>query len=362
MNKSNQVKEQPQSYTSDSPPRVADGATIDELPNLETFMREHAEREATYAEIFERIAPEAQYAQEAFSRKIAKDREARLRRWSEREQPVVSQLDPVAERLLAYRMERVQQLHRERAPETPPPRAHSRAAMAMTLQPVRDIVADRTLLVPGDQLLDIIGPRYSNFWTSKSGNAFPFFQTVWADPGDGSFGFDHTVEGTVTGRQANSGAGIYVQFVPRIAPGMAQIRPYLPYSFQWASLSFKSREDNLATFGVRVWSWSDTGDDFATELDYRYYVWNSTIIADHFAEASSPNWEDNQEDAMPGWDYDTAFLFGNEAPYFRTRPNRVYLAAIWCFGVSASVSPQNRPGISIARLHAKVPWVVIGYQ
>jgi hypothetical protein len=148
----------------------------------------------------------------------------------------------------------------------------SRVAAAQTLQPVRDLTIDGILVLSEDQRLDVIGPRYPNFWTSKGGNALPASQNVWANQGDGSFGFDHDVRGTVTGRQADSGAGLYVQFVPRIAPGIAQVRPYVPYYYEWSDLSFKSREDNSAIFGIRVWSWNSNGSDFAMEQNYTYFA------------------------------------------------------------------------------------------
>lgn len=235
-------------------------------------------------------------------------------------------------------------------------------ARVATLQPVRDLVIDAILVLAEDRKLDVIGPRYPSFWVFNSGNGLPAKQEIWADPGNGSFGFNHSVSGTVNGRQANSGAGVYVQFVPPIAPGIAQVRPFLPYSFQWSNLSFKSREENSASFGIRVWSWDLGGGDLALEQDYRYVVWSDTSISGYVANSNSPSWLDNQDDGVPGWDSDYAFLWGDEAPYFRTRPRRVYTAAIWCLGTCYSISPENQPGQSIGRLHAQTPWVVIGYQ
>ena len=330
-------------------------------------MLEHATRQAAHADIFARVAPEAQYAQEEMFRKLAKGYEDRRKEWAEdahlSDTATIQAGEHAGEKAFARAVERLQrQSERAKALTATLAVRDSRAAAAMTLQPVRDVTIDGIVVLSEDKQLDIIGPRYPDFWTSKGGDALPASQTVWANQGDGSFGFDHDVRGTVTGRQANSGAGVYVQFVPRIAPGIAEIRPYVPFSYQWSDLSFKSREDNSAKFGIRVWSWNSNGSDFTMEKDYTYFAWQNTTIASYFAEASSPSWEENQEDNVPGWDFDNAFLFGDEAPYFHTRPNRIYMAAIWCFGVCWSVSPENRPGASIAKLHARVPWVVIGYQ
>jgi hypothetical protein len=334
--------------------------------HLEALIREYAVREAVHADLFTRIAPEAICAQDDLFFTLVKDREALRKQWAELDMFPVPPLKTSEDDPSVHRIERFRQRldSRMQSADTPVIRADSHVAKAMTLQPVRDIVVDGILVLSEDRKLDIIGSPYPNFWTSKSGNAFPALQSVWADPGDGTLGFSHEVHGTVTGRQANSGAGLYVQFVPRIAPGIAQIRPYIPYSYNWSTLSWGSREDTSATLGLRVWSWDLAGGDFATEQDYIYPIWNSTTTSSHnnINTSQSPSWYENPDDGVPGWDDDNGFLFGKEAPYFKTRANRVYMAAIWCFGVCWSVSPENRPGWSTGRLHAKVPWVVIGYQ
>jgi hypothetical protein len=321
-------------------------------------MDEHRTREAEHAELFQRVAPEAFRAQDSLFEKMANAHAARRKHWETHEPP-----REVLEKDLSSLIDKsYDQRGAQRTDPSilPAIRKDSRVAKAMTLQPVRDIVINGIVMLSEDRKLDFIGPRYPNTWTSKSGNAFPALQSVWADANDGTFGFDHEVNGTVTGVQANSGAGIYVQFVPLIAPGIAQVRPYASFLYQWASISFKSREDNQATLGIRIWSWDLTGGDFFTEQDHRYFVWNDTIISSYFGVSNSPSWTSPGPESQ--WDDDHAFLFGTEAPYFRTRPGRVYMAAIWCFGMCWSVSRQNRPGGAIGRLRAEVPFVVVGYQ
>jgi hypothetical protein len=320
-------------------------------------MRQHAERMAPHADIFARVAPAAVEAQEALFQKLAKAREARHN--LSLPPDINSPAEAPDSRIEAFRqrlVSRVQLKDRARI------QVDSQVAKAQTLQPVRDGSVDGIPVLSEDRMLDIIGAPYPNFWISKSGNAFPSLQNVWANPADGAFGFDHQVDGTVTGRQGNSGAGIFVQFLPRIAPGVSQIRPFTPLSYQWMSVSFKSREDDLATLGVRVWSWDLGGGDMTLEQDYRYFLWNSSMIAHYFGTANSPSWEEDQSNSVPEWDIDNGFLWGKESPYFKTRANRIYQAAIWCFGMVWSVSPENRPGTAVGRLHAQVPWVVIGYQ
>lgn len=238
----------------------------------------------------------------------------------------------------------------------------SNFAKAQTFLPIRDIILEAFIIEWEDKKLDIIGPPYPGFWTIESGNAPQWMHNVaWADK-NGIFGFDHNVKGTVTGMQSNRASGIYIRFIPPITPGIAQIRPYLPFSYRWSTLSFKSREDSSGTFGVRVWSWSLNGGDMTLEQDYQYSCWKKTSIASYFSVDSNPSWYDIPEDNIPGLDFDNAFNYGTQPPYFQTRPDRIYMASISCFGLCWSVSPENRPGISIGRIDAKMPWVVVGYQ
>jgi hypothetical protein len=197
---------------------------------------------------------------------------------------------------------------------------------------------------------------------SQAGNAIDANQTPHADLHDGTFGFSHLVNGTVTGRQAITGAGVFAQFNPKIVPGWAQVRPYAPFSYQWSTSSFRSSEANLATLGIRVFSWDLTGSDMVVEQDFRYFVWNNSQSAYHFGYATSPSWEEDQSNNVPEWDYDYGFHFGDAAPYFKTRPNRLYMVAIWCSGMCWSYSPENRPGMAIGRINVEVPLIVVGYQ
>ena len=334
-----------------------------ESDGMHTLMRAHKVREAVHSELFAYVAPQALGAQDSAWAALLQREEKRRARASEAvataevsaaegDGNAIRAFDALAQRMGAETLSNeVLRVHQG-----------SRAALATTLQPVRDVVIEAILILPEDRQLDIIGAPYPNFWMSKAGNALPALQIVSANPSDGSMGFAHQVKGTVTGVQASSGAGLYVQFVPRIAPGIAQVRPYLPFMYQWSSLSFRSREDNLARFGIRVWSWDLAGKDMAAEQDYGYFVWNDTIIAQQFGTSNSPSWTLNQDNNVPEWDDDYGLKYDKTAPYFKTRASRIYMTAIWCSGMCWSVSRENRPGQAIGRLAAQMPLVVIGYQ
>jgi hypothetical protein len=332
--------------------------------HIEKLVSEHANRVAADAPLFAQVAAEVNVAQEALFSLQVNDFEARrnhyLKLTSGAGTTVLSPADDGSACMLDAFRQRLKD--QALATEKPLLQMNTRCAQAQALQPVRDLFIDGVLLLSEDRKLDIVGAPYPEVWIHKSGNTLPHTQANWAEPGDGSFGFDHSVVGTVDGRQSNIGAGIFIQFVPRIAPGVAQIRPFLPFAYAWSNISFRSREDTTATFGIRVWSWNSQGGDCLLEQDYRYSIWNDTSIANYFATSNNPQWLDNQDDGIPGLDEDHAFIFGKEAPYFKTRPDRIYSAVIWCSGVCFSVSAENRPGQSIGKLFAKMPWVVIGYQ
>jgi hypothetical protein len=73
--------------------------------------------------------------------------------------------------------------------------ARSRSAIAIALQPVRDISVGDINILSEDTQLDIIGTPYPNIWTLKSGDPFEATQIVWADPNNGNLGFVHESEG-----------------------------------------------------------------------------------------------------------------------------------------------------------------------
>lgn len=327
---------------------------------MRTLIKAHQARLAIHADLYAQVAAQAQQAQQALADALALRVEARLTR-SRLTALATSAAEPAATRHVEARavLSTSEQLVFEKPSRT---FEGSRALLANTIHPTRDLVVEGLIVLPEDRQLDFIGPPYPDFWTSKAGNTPARLQTVWANTADGGFGFGHQASGTVNGVQALTGAGLYLHFRPRIAPGIAQIRPYMPFLYQWASTSFVSREDNQARIGLRVWSWDLNGRDMSLEQDHQYLVWNNTIVARYFGTANSPSWEENQDNNVPEWDSDHGLKYDQTAPYFKTRENRVYVAAVWCTGMCWSISPENRPGQAIGRLSAQMPLVVIGYQ
>jgi hypothetical protein len=325
---------------------------------LRALMRAHRERTADHAELFTKLLPQAVRAQDAL---VHDPRPPSAGLAAEVRSSHVAGPDDAAAQFAIDRFARRLARAREAAEPTRTA-AGSRFALANALQPVRDLVIEGHLVLPQDRLLDIVGAPWPQVWTSRTGNTAPALQTVWANAADGNFGFSHEVHGSVDGVSAHSGAGFFFPFAPRIAPGIAQIRPYLPFLYQWASMSFRSREDNQGGFGVRVWSWDAAGHDMTLEQDFRIDVWRHHMVAHMFGEANSPSWTADENVPGPEWDDDYAFRPDRAAPYFPTRAGRLYTAAVWCTGAAWSVSPENRPGQAIGRIQAQMPLVVIGYQ
>lgn len=88
------------------------------------------------------------------------------------------------------------------------------------------------------------------------------------------------------------------------------------------------------------------------DQNYKYSAWgDGTGWWDHHGNPSSPD---------P--DFDNAYIFGNEAPYFPVRSDRVYLACIWGFGSSDAGGGYFGNAVSASDLNAAARFVVIGEQ
>lgn len=254
----------------------------------------------------------------------------------------------------------------------PSPFSHpkeSNIAMGVSLQPVRDITSGAVTITAEDRALPVYGPPYTSEWTSVKDKVPPLSNypdpplehKSWAMRDFGTIGFQQhaDVGGQAMGGTPSSAAAVYVGFVPRITPGVAQIRPYCPYIFQYLSFNLGANLDNYAGFGIRVWSWNLDGNDQSDEQNYRYLVWSRD------SSNNNPSWyeqlqpDDTHLKPRPGWDDDHAFLWGKEAPYFSVRTGRVYVAAVWCFG---GCKAAGKSGLTIGRIHAEIPMIVIGSQ
>ncbi len=326
---------------------------------IQSLIRAHAERLLPHQDLFARVLPEAIAAQtELFRRMVGARHAAR----AAQHDFLMPRAGLEAPRPGAVSIEGIERIRNEFTGQsargaTWAIREHSPYAQALTLQPVRDMTVDDVVVLGGDRQLDIIGPPYIDTWLHVSGDREPI---AYPDPfafdvfdGVGVMGFDNMAQGG----HDEFGAGLYIRFKPRIAPGFAQVRPYAPFEYEWFRTVITGREQNNAGLGIRVWSWDDGGGDLTTEQDYFYWVWrgagdNAAGYDGNPSTTANPTHADS--------DFDTGFLYGSQAPYFGVRPNRVYVAAVWCFG--ECLAEGGAQGIGTGKLHVRLPWVVIGYQ
>jgi len=214
-----------------------------------------------------------------------------------------------------------------------------------------------------DPHLDVFAAPYADAWTDVRGRGTPHHrQAAWADRSTGEIGFDYQIfpePGDIA-----CGAAVWVNFMrqsPGHPPGQgpagsAQIRTYTPYDYTWNDQSSMERADNSAGFGFYVVSWDLAGGDLTVEQEYRY---------------PQPVWDDvtdwNWNHANPGWPVtssDVAFWNGpQQTPLFSIRPQRMYSAAIWCFGQARAAGDQHDHGsYAEATLAAHVRLVVVAQQ
>lgn len=195
-----------------------------------------------------------------------------------------------------------------------------------------------------DTHLQIFSAPYVDQWKAGEG---------YADRVTGTFGFEQFAGG---GESANGSGAVWVQFVPSAGVRFVQVRPYVPYLYQWFDASFHGYvAHNRGGFGILVLSFDSAGGDRKTEQDFRYEAWNDGTA--WYETHGNPAWRSDQF-----WDDDHAYLWGNSAPYFPVDPNRIYLAAVWCFGHCDADSGLFGGALSQGNIEAKAVIVVIGEQ
>jgi hypothetical protein len=233
-----------------------------------------------------------------------------------------------------------------------PQAAESPTARALTMWPFRGIGDSQLRIahdIPEDSLLQILVPPYADKWTSAqpSGNAEAYAN---ADEHTGNFGF---LDGAAGG-SAQCAAGVWVQFIPDgPLPRLVEVRAYTPYNYQWddrSSMGYSA--NNSAGFGIYILSWDMQGSGRRLEQDFRYTIWSDGT--GWWDEHHNPSWDDV--------DGGTAYLYGNEAPYFEAQPGRIYRACIWCFGACDAGSGFFGNAVSASDINAQARLVVIGEQ
>lgn len=203
-----------------------------------------------------------------------------------------------------------------------------------------------------DETLDVFGPPYGGQGTTREGGPHHVHQAS-ADRQLGTLTFAHTI-GTEGGASFVA-AAIWNQFMrrsPGFPPGqgnigIAQVRPFVPFSNRWETKSIIAPAHNSAGWGIFVTSEDLNGADKQVEQDHRYLFFNdSTAWFENHANPGAPTpFEDH------------ALSFQNQARWFLIRPGRVYSMAVWCFGScdangSLSTSGESFAGAAVrAKMH-----------
>lgn len=330
---------------------------MDSPVDLDGLIREQQERWAPYADTFADLTPAAT---DAWQRHVGATIEQREERWRRRAEYEREGMHGLLQRLgfderfgkgLDLFSRTTPSLHLEVEGRAAP---DSVRVQRFAVRPLTDDLFVMGVF-PLEETLDVFGPPYAGQGTRLEGG--PHFQHhVNADKASGNFGFLHQIN--EEGGESHAAAALWVHFMRRSpgsppgqgTPGLAQVRPYVPYSYLWINKSYIATAHNLAGFGVFVTSRDLNGGDERTEQNHRYWIFSDGT--EWFAEHTN--------DAFPDFDHDHALSFGNAAPHFVIAPNRLYSAAVWCFG-SCDANGTRADGASFAgaQIIARMPFVVV---
>jgi hypothetical protein len=235
----------------------------------------------------------------------------------------------------------------------------SEAPLPQTLegQLTQDILDAILLLSAGqfEETLDVFGPPYSSQGSERQGGDHKQ-QSATADRTTGVMTLLHNIG--QEGGWSYVAAALWVNFMRRTPgsppgqgnTGIAQVRPFAPFSNRWTSMSFIAPTRNKLGFGVFVQSEDLSGGDRRKEQDHRYlYVNDST---DWYQAHENPNW--------PSSNFEHALSFNNQAPWFLIRPGRIYSAAVWCWGsCDAHGATIEQASFAAAAVTARMPFCVV---
>jgi hypothetical protein len=206
-----------------------------------------------------------------------------------------------------------------------------------------------------DESIDVFGPPYASHATELVGGPH-LQQEAFADRATGAFEFVHKLG--MEGGFAYSAAAIWLRFMRRSpgsppgqgSIGLAQVRPFVPYSYLWMNRSFLAPAHGLAGFGLFVSSRTLDGQDEQIELNHKYWIYSDgTSWFQHHHNAAFPDTNDGH-----------ALNFNDLPPWFMIRPGRIYSAAIWCFGhCDAHGGSIEQASQAAAAIFARVPFVVV---
>jgi hypothetical protein len=205
------------------------------------------------------------------------------------------------------------------------------------------------------ETLDVFGPPYAGQGAERQGGPH-HLQQASADRQQGRLQFAHTVG--VEGGGSFVSAALWSHFMrrsPGFPPGqgnagIAQVRPFVPFSNRWETVSNIAPAHNKAGWGVFVASEDLNGADEQVEQNHQYWFFtDSTAWFEHHSNPGAPNpYEDH------------ALSFQNQAPWFLIRPGRLYSMAVWCFGeCDANGRSITGESFAAAAVQAKMHFCVV---
>jgi len=205
------------------------------------------------------------------------------------------------------------------------------------------------------ETLDVFGPPYAGEGEERQGGPH-HLQQASADRQQGRLEFAHTI-----GEEGGSSfvsAALWSHFMrrsPGFPPGqgnagIAQVRPFLPFSNRWETVSVIATARNKAGWGVFVTSEDLNGGDEQVEQNHQYWFFtDSTAWFDHHANPGAPTPFEDQ-----------ALSFQNQAPWFLIRPGRLYSMAVWCFGeCDANGKALDGESFAAAAVRGKMQFCVV---
>jgi hypothetical protein len=230
-------------------------------------------------------------------------------------------------------------------------------------EPLRDTgmrVLDNDLIVGlffgvFEEEIDVFGLPYAS-QSSETRNGPHQAQMAAASAAAGTFGFAHNIGNE--GGSSYCAAALWVRFMRRSPghppgqgnPGLAQVRPYVPYDYRWADRSYVATAHNRGAFGVFVTSQDLGGGNARTDQNHQYRIFDDGTS--WYEQHNNPAWFDT--------DSDHALSFGNVAPWFFIEPGRMYSAAVWCWGeCDASGLALPTASFAVAAVRARMPFLVV---
>jgi len=205
-----------------------------------------------------------------------------------------------------------------------------------------------------EEQIDVFGLPYAS-QSSETRNGPHQTQIAAASAAAGTFGFAHNIGNE--GGSSYCASALWVHFMRQSPghppgqgnPGLAQVRPYVPFNYRWADRSYIATAHNRGAFGVFVTSQDLSGGNSQIEQNHQYWIFDDGT--GWFEQHNNPAWFDA--------DSDHALSFGNVAPWFFIQPGRIYSAAVWCWGECDANGLGATASFAAAAVSARMPFLVV---